>query len=167
VKIYLRKNKVMANSETIKTTIDANINTNGNQSITGAVLNRVLNDMVDEYDSKLARLDQEFQAIKDAEFNIIVNPHVEKIDMGVAMYATIEPDKFYVFGEVASLAIGLAPQTDARWAAQYLFQFTCPADVATSLSMPLGVVWSKQPLIVQGKTYQVSVLDNKGIITEW
>ena len=54
----------MANSETIKTTIDANINTNGNQAITGAVLNRVLNDMVDEYDSKLAQLDQELKALK-------------------------------------------------------------------------------------------------------
>lgn len=36
----------MANSEPIKTIIDANINTNGNQAITGAVLNFVLKQMV-------------------------------------------------------------------------------------------------------------------------
>lgn len=58
-KIYLRKNKVMANSETIKTIIDANINTNGNQAITGAVMNSVLKQMVDATDAELAELSQE------------------------------------------------------------------------------------------------------------
>lgn len=46
----------MANSETIKTTIDANINTNGNQAITGAVMNSVLKQMVDATDAELAEL---------------------------------------------------------------------------------------------------------------
>ena len=46
----------MANSETIKTTIDANINTNGNQEITGAVMNSVLKQMVDSTDVQLAEL---------------------------------------------------------------------------------------------------------------
>ena len=59
----------MANSETIKTTIDANINTNGNQSITGAVLNRVLNDMVDEYDANLAQLEEKIDKIESGQGN--------------------------------------------------------------------------------------------------
>ena len=46
----------MANSETIKTTIDANINTNGNQSITGAVMNAVLKQMVDSTDAQFTEL---------------------------------------------------------------------------------------------------------------
>jgi hypothetical protein len=46
----------MANFETIKTTIDANINTNGNQAITGAVMNSVLKQMVDSTDTELAKL---------------------------------------------------------------------------------------------------------------
>lgn len=49
----------MANSETIKTTIDVNINTNGNQAITGAVMNSVLKQMVDSTDAELAKLSEE------------------------------------------------------------------------------------------------------------
>lgn len=52
----------MANSETIKTTIDVNINTNGNQAITGAVMNSVLKQMVDSADTELAKLSEETNA---------------------------------------------------------------------------------------------------------
>lgn len=47
----------MANFDTIKTTIDANINTNGNQAITGAVMNSVLKQMVDSTDAELTELE--------------------------------------------------------------------------------------------------------------
>lgn len=47
----------MANSETIKTTIDVNINTNGNQEITGAVMNSVLKQMVASTDAQFAELE--------------------------------------------------------------------------------------------------------------
>lgn len=43
----------MANFDTIKTAIDANINTNGNQAITGAVMNSILKQMVDSTDTEL------------------------------------------------------------------------------------------------------------------
>ena len=49
----------MADFNTIKTTIDANINTNGNQAITGAVMNSVLKQMVDSTDSELTKLSAE------------------------------------------------------------------------------------------------------------
>ena len=160
----------MANSETIKTTIDANINTNGNQAITGAVLNRVLNDMVDEYDSKLAQLDQEWQSIKDANFNIIVNPHVEVVNMGTATAATIEPDKYYIFGEVATLAVGLNAAV-AGSIGNYTFQFTSPADVPTTLSLPIDVKFSVETgLVLQingGRIYQISILNGLAVATSW
>ena len=57
----------MANSETIKTTIDANINTNGNQAITGAVMNSVLKQMVDSTDAQLTELSEESVKINDTE----------------------------------------------------------------------------------------------------
>lgn len=47
----------MANFDTIKTTIDANINTNGNQAITGAVMNSILKQMVDSTDTELTELE--------------------------------------------------------------------------------------------------------------
>lgn len=157
----------MATFEEVKLTIDANIASNGNQEITGAVLNFVLTEMNETSKSELAQLSQEWQDIKDAEFNISLNPHVEKIDMGTTSAATIEPDKFYVFGAVPSLAIGLAPQTDAKYAAQYLFQFTCPADAPTSLSVPMNLLWNEVPSFKAGKTYQISILETLALATAW
>lgn len=61
----------MADFETIKTTIDANINTNGNQAITGAVMNSVLKQMVDSTDTELAKLSAEIdKEIYGGEVNV-------------------------------------------------------------------------------------------------
>lgn len=68
----------MENFDTIKTAIDANIKTNGNQAITGAVMNSVLKQMVDsteaeltelesKTDSKFAKLESEVKKVKDGE----------------------------------------------------------------------------------------------------
>lgn len=153
--------------EEIKSTIDANITPNGEQGITGSVLNRVLNDMVDATEGKLAQLDQEWQSIKDANFNVEVQPHIEKVVIEGAS-AIIDSDKFYHFiNPYEAIAVGFTPQTNSQYASQYMFQFTCPADVATTLSVPTDVVWSVVPQIEAGKTYQVSVLENLAIITAW
>lgn len=117
--------------------------------------------------TKVAQLDQEWQSIKDAEFNVMVQPHVEKVIMTAAS-ANLEPDKFYIWtNPVSAIAITLNPQTDAQYVAQYLFQFTCPAESATSLSLPVDVVWNEVPTIKAGKTYQVSILERLAIITAW
>ena len=47
----------MANFDAIKTAIDANINTNGKQAITGAVMNSVLKQIVDSTDAELTELE--------------------------------------------------------------------------------------------------------------
>lgn len=47
----------MANFDTIKTAIDANINTNGTQDITGAKMNSILHQMVDATDEQLTELE--------------------------------------------------------------------------------------------------------------
>jgi hypothetical protein len=121
-------------------------------------------------DAKVAQLDQEWQEVKDANFNIIVNPHVEVVDMGTATAATIEPDKYYIFGEVASLAIGLAAAKEGS-IGNYAFQFTSPASGATILSLPLDV---KFPIdsgsslqIKAGIVYQISILNGLAIATSW
>lgn len=49
----------MGRFDTIKTAIDANINTNGNQEITGSVLNAVLDQMVDATDKAMTDLSEE------------------------------------------------------------------------------------------------------------
>jgi hypothetical protein len=156
--------------EEIKSTIDANITPNGEQGITGSVLNRVLNDMVDATEGKLAQLDQEWQEIKDKNFNIIVNPHVEVVDMGAVAAANIEPDKYYIFGEAATLAVGFVAAQEGS-IGNYAFQFTSPADTPTTLSLPIGVkfpVESNSVLQIKGgRIYQISVLNGLAIATSW
>lgn len=156
--------------EEIKSTIDANITPNGEQGITGSVLNRVLNDMVDATEGKLAQLDQEWQEIKEANFNIIVNPHVEVVDMTGVAAATIEPDKLYIFGEVATLAIGVVAPA-AGLAGNYNFIFQSPADTPTTLSLPIDVKFPKESgsvLVIKKNTiYQISILNNLGVATSW
>jgi predicted phosphodiesterase len=58
----------MSNYTALKNTIDANIRTNGEQLITGSVLNLVLNDMVDTLGSDIESLDSEMYG------GIIPNP---------------------------------------------------------------------------------------------
>ena len=176
----------MGKLDDAKLSIDQNISSNGNEEITGGTLNAVLNEVVDatkgaitdttlsfgqnilnlrnEVFPKLTQLSQEFEEIKNADFTL--NPHIEMVEPTETALA-IEPDKFYKWGEVASLALALNPQTSPRYAGQYFFQFTCPTDAATSLSLPIGLIWSAEPKIEAGKTYQVSILENLAILISW
>ena len=162
----------MGKLDEVKLSIDQNITSNGDESITGGVLNAVMQEVVTAAqeaigvtEGKLTQLSQEWAEIKDANFNVIVNPHIEMVEpQGNTM--TIESDKFYKWGVVANLSITFKAPS-APYVGSYIFQFTCPADIATSLAMPIEVVWNKQPLIEAGKTYQVSVVNNLAVITAW
>lgn len=83
----------MAKSETIKTTIDANINTNGNQAITGAVMNSVLKQMVDSTDAQLTELSEETKKNVDEVLGYIADRYDATIvDSGINEYGyTILP----------------------------------------------------------------------------
>lgn len=151
--------------EEIKSTIDANITPNGEQGITGSVLNRVLNDMVDATEGKLAQLDQELQTIIDNGLTFVVKPHIDKVVM-TETTAELQPDKFYLFGEVSALNITLAP-VEEGYASQYIFQFTSPLESPTTLTMPVTIIWSDIPTIKGGMTYQVSVVEGLAMITGW
>ena len=162
----------MATFEDVKNTIDANIAPNGSQSITGGTLNAVLTEMNATAEQKVTQLSQEWQEIKDANFNVVVEaiPHIEKIvvtDGG----AVLQPDKLYDFGESAQIAIAFAPASDAKYAAQYAFQFKSPADTPTTLTMPDGVVFPKESdsmlSIKAGLTYQITIVENLAVATSW
>lgn len=157
--------------EEIKSTIDANITPNGEQGITGSVLNRVLNDMVDAVDAEVAQLDQEWQEIKDANFQVTIEvlPHiaVEQVTGGAAI---LQPDKLYDFGEVATLAVGFEAPAEGN-AANYAFQFKSPADAPTTITMPDSVVFPVESdsmfNVKAGRTYQVTILNNLAVATSW
>lgn len=76
---------------------------------------------------------------------------------------TIEPNKFYVWGSVSSLDITLGTPSDSSVYNEYLFQFTS-GSTATTLSLPSSVKWQSEPKVEANKTYQVSIVDNIGLI---
>lgn len=160
----------MGKFEEAKLSIDANVTSNGSEAITGGTLNAVLTEMNEAARSEVTRLSQEWQEIKDANFNVIINPHIEVVDMIGQTAATIEPDKYYVFGEVSSLAVGFAPAVDGT-IGNYAFQFTSPADAPTTLSIPMGVKFPKESgsaLQIEGNTiYQISIVNNLAVAISW
>ena len=116
-----------------------------------------------EWESKLAQLSQEFEEIKNADFTL--NPHIEMVEPTETALA-IESDKFYKWGGVTALNITLnAPKEGC--VASYYFQFTCPADAATSLALPVDIVWAETPTIKAGMTYQVSIVNGLAVIKGW
>ena len=160
----------------VRSEIEEHIKPNGVGAITGQVMQDAMMSLVDaseaemsalnqEVDGKLTQLSQEFEELKEAEFNVMVQPHIEVIEpTDIAM--AIEPDKFYKWGAVPSLALTLIAPNDG-YAGAYLFQFTSPVNAATSLSLPVGIRWNETPNIEANKTYQVSILDSLAIITAW
>ena len=160
----------MGKFEEAKLSIDANVTSNGSEAITGGTLNAVLTEMNEAARSEVTRLSQEWQEVKDANFNVIVNPHIEVVDMTGSTAATIEPDKYYIFGEVATLAVGLIAAQEGS-IGNYAFQFTSPADAPTTLSLPIDVKFPKESdsmLSIKANTiYQISILNNLAIATSW
>lgn len=121
--------------------------------------------------AKLAQLDQEWQEIKEANFQVTIEvlPHiaVEQVTGGAAI---LQPDKLYDFGEVANLAIGFEAPLEGK-AANYAFQFKSPADAPTTIVMPDSVVFPVESdsvfSVKAGKTYQVTILNNLAVATSW
>ena len=114
---------------------------------------------------EVTRLSQEWQEIKDANFNVEVQPRIEVVEPSETTRA-IEPDKFYKWGEVTSLALTLIAPKES-YAGSYIFQFSSPADTPTILALPVEVKFTTTPEIKAGKIYQVSIVNNLAILTEW
>ena len=76
--------------------------------------------------------------------------------------ATLEPNVFYNFGEATTVNVTLAPEIEDKYS-EYMFEFKSGA-TATVLTVPDTVKWVTEPNIEANKTYQVSILNNIGLI---
>lgn len=83
-----------------------------------------------------------------------------------ASTATIQPNVLNVWGEVESLDITLAEPTDNTIVNEYMAQFTSGA-TATTLTLPNTIKWMAAPNIQPNKTYQLSIINNLGVIGEF
>lgn len=79
--------------------------------------------------------------------------------------ATIAPNVLNVWGEVTQLDITLGEPKDGV-INEYMFQFTSGA-TATTLVLPADIKWVSAPNIQANKTYQVSIINNLGVIGEF
>lgn len=76
-----------------------------------------------------------------------------------------QPNTFYIFGQVSSLTVS-SFATKQGIVNEYMFQFTPTADNIT-ITLPANIKWTETPILHNGLTYQVSIMNNLGIITEW
>lgn len=74
----------------------------------------------------------------------------------------LAPNKYYVFGTCTSLTITLGTPVENKLN-EYMFEFTS-GDTATVLGVPETIKWISEPNIEVNKTYQVSIVNNIGII---
>lgn len=79
--------------------------------------------------------------------------------------ATIAPNVLNIWGEVAELDITLG-EPKVGVINEYMFQFTSGA-TATTLVLPADIKWVAAPNIQANKTYQVSIINNLGVIGEF
>lgn len=143
-----------------------------NKASTNPIANAPVASAIEAQDKKVAQLSQEWQEIKDANFQptFEVLPHITKVIVTDGA-AILEPDKIYDFGESSQIVVGFKPQDNPQYAAQYAFQFKSPADAPTSLTMPEGVIFPVESdsllQIKAGLTYQITIVDNLAVATSW
>ena len=76
---------------------------------------------------------------------------------------SIAPNALHKWGTVSTLTITLTAPTDTSVYNEYMIQFTS-GSTPTTLSVPSTVKWVSEPKIEANKTYQVSIVDNIGLI---
>lgn len=98
--------------------------------------------------------------------DVIINAQSEipVINHGVSDTSfVLTPNVFHKWGNVSSLSLTLATPSDPTILNEYIFQFTS-GSTATSLTLPSTVKWTSELNIQPNKTYQVSIIDNLGVI---
>ena len=76
---------------------------------------------------------------------------------------TLTPNTFHVWDNVTTLELTIDETKEFEGVAnEYLFQFSCLGDTATSLVLPENIKWANGeiPTLEVTKTYQVSILNN-------
>ena len=75
---------------------------------------------------------------------------------------TLIPNVYHKWGFVESLTLDLAGGSP-DYMDEYAFEF-CSGDTPTTLTLPAVVEWEQEPEIESNKCYQVSIMNNIGLI---
>lgn len=119
-----------------------------------------------EMPTKLSQLtnDANYSKFSGSYDDLLDKPEI-KVGVVYPTETTIEiqPNTMYIFGEAASLTITLAEPSDEGHLNEYMFEFTS-GSTATALTVPDTVKWVSEMNIEANKIYQVSIVNNIGII---
>lgn len=107
--------------------------------------------------------------LKDYTLGLNDKIEVKQDKIPVQSYGTssttlsIAPNVLHKWGTVSTLTITLTAPTDTSVYNEYMIQFTS-GSTPTTLSVPSTVKWVSEPKIEANKTYQISIVDNIGLI---
>lgn len=111
---------------------------------------------------------------EDSDYwQLILSPKIERKEMTSAS-ASINPNTFYVWGEVASLDITLNDGASAE-ENRYMFQFRNPKSGATALTLPDDILWSVDtelgddglPLFGKGEYTRIEIIEGLASVKKW
>lgn len=89
---------------------------------------------------------------------------ITKIDVaGGDIVKTISPNIYYVWHAPTSLSITLGAETSPFEYNEYMFEIIC-GDTAPTVTLPDTISWVSDPVIEASKTYQISIVNNIGLI---
>lgn len=161
-------------TDEIKRYIKKKIAGQGNQVDMGSALPTIFNFLLDGLDGKASS-----QALEDLSTNVDerildlalkLTDKANRIELvhipGYGDSISIEPNKFFEFTiPVPILGISLIAPEDEGILNVYMFSFTCAADPA--ITLPDDIVWNREPEFEEGKTYEITIRGNYGIINVW
>lgn len=111
---------------------------------------------------------------EDSDYwQLILSPKIERKEM-TSTSASINPNTFYVWGEVASLDITLNEGASAE-ENRYMFQFRNPKSGATVLTLPDDILWSVDtefgddglPLFGKGEYTRIEIIEGLASVKKW
>lgn len=93
----------------------------------------------------------------------LINLKADKIEVIENADATeLQPNKYYKWGEVASLSLTLGTPVDGVLN-EYMFEFVS-GTTPTTLTLPDTIKWETIPNIEANKKYQISIVNNIALI---
>ena len=134
------------------------------------------NNFTDEEKEKLFGIDEGANRYDDTKIRSTLNKKADKSQLDEAVKklgsypvvnmtsssATLEPNKFYKWGEVMELSLFLSGKMPGI-TNEYTFSFAS-GNVPTVLNLPAYIKWITPVNIESGKTYEVSIFNDVGVI---
>lgn len=97
--------------------------------------------------------------------NELYAPAIKVVNHGTSDTTfTLPPNEFHIWGEVGSLTLSFATPTDSNHYNEYMFEFESGSTETSLILNNSSILWQETPEIEANKKYQVSIVNNIGLI---